>query len=264
MRWRPFLFGCLAVLLEPAVAGDGTAQPLDRVQVLERSEAAIGRQIGGDLRFTAVDGRVVAAADLRGRPLVISLIYTSCYHTCSTITQNLAEVVEKARAALGPSSFTVATIGFDAPNDTPVRMRQFQQEQGVDDPQWMFLSADEATIRRLADEIGFTFAASPKGFDHLAQATVVDSDGRVYRQVYGERYAPPTLVEPLKELVFATPPGSGFVASLANDVKLFCTVFDPATGKYRFDYSLFIDIFIGLTCLAAVAVFAVKSWRRAV
>lgn len=264
MRWRPLLLGCLAVLFGPPVGADDDTEPLDRVQVLARSEGAIGRQITGDLRFTAADGRSVSMADLRGKPLVISLVYTSCYHTCPVITQNLAAVVGKARAALGESSFTVATIGFDTDNDTPIRMRQFQKEQGLNHPQWLFLSGDEPNMRRLAADVGFTYVASAKGFDHLAQATVADAEGRVYRQVYGERYPPPTLVEPLKELVFSTPPDAGFVASLANDVKLFCTVFDPATGKYRFDYSLFIDIFVGLTCLAAVAVFAVRSWRSAV
>lgn len=264
MSWRRLLLGCLAVISGQNALADAGPQPFDRLQVLARSEAAIGRQLPGELRFTATDGRSVSLAELRGRPLVISLVYTSCYHTCATITQNLADVVAKARAVLGESAFTVATVGFDAPNDTPVRMQQFRREQGVSDPQWLFLSADAAVMRRLTEDLGFTYVASPKGFDHLAQASVLDRDGRVYRQVYGERYPPPTLIEPLKELVFDTPPGAGFVADVTNGVKLFCTVFDPTTGKYRFDYSLFIDIFVGLTCLGAVAVFAVRSWRGAV
>jgi protein SCO1/2 len=263
MDRRAMLLMWLAALwISPALAAD-PAEPLDRRQVLALSEAALGRQVNDDFRFTATDGRVVAFSDLRGKPLVLSLIYSSCYHTCPLITQHLAEVVEKARAALGEASFTVATVGFDTPNDTPIRMRQFQKEQGVGDPQWLFLSADAETIRGLTQEVGFTYMASTKGFDHLAQATLLDRDGRVYRQVYGDKFPPPVLIEPLKELVFSTPAGAGLVAQVTNEIKLFCTVFDPTTGKYRFDYSLFVEIFVGLTCLGAVAAFVIRSWRQA-
>lgn len=264
MSWRPLLLAWLTILGGGPALGRDTAAAPGQEEVLARSEAAIGREVAGELRFTATDGRTISMADLRGQPLVISLVYTSCYHTCPLITRHLADVVSKARAALGEASFTVATIGFDTPNDTPIRMRQFATEQGIRDRRWLFLSTDEPTMQRLSDAVGFSYRASTKGFDHLAQTTVLDREGRVYRQVYGERYSPPALIEPLKELVFDTPPGAGLIATLADDVKLFCTVFDPATGKYRFDYSLFIDLFVGLSCLGALAVFAVRSWRRAV
>ena len=33
-----------------------------------------------------------------GKPLVLSLLYTSCYHICPMTTRHLSKVVEKARA----------------------------------------------------------------------------------------------------------------------------------------------------------------------
>ena len=59
--------------------------------------------------------------------MVLSLIYTSCYHICPTVTTNLARIVNIAREALGEDSFSVLTIGFDTPVDTPDRMREFSQ-----------------------------------------------------------------------------------------------------------------------------------------
>ncbi len=247
------------------LAGGLRAEPqtvLDRETTLAASQAAIGRVIPADYAFTAPDGRRVSLGQLRGEPLVVSLIYTSCYHTCPLVTEYLGGVVETARKALGAESFRVVTIGFDTLNDSAVRMGQFQAERGIDDPGWLFLSGDAATLTGLVRDLGFAYAASPKGFDHLTQATVLDGDGRVYRQVYGDRFPPPALVEPLKELVFATPPGAGVFASLANEVRLFCTVFDPSTGRYRFDYSLFVEIFVGLTALSAVAIFIIRAWRQ--
>lgn len=235
---------------------------LDREQVLRLSEAAIGREVSGQYRFTDTGGRQIALGSLRGSPVVVSLIYTSCYHTCPMVTEYLADVVRMARKVLGADSFRVVTIGFDTPNDNPVRMRQFARERGINDPGWHFLSTDARTLADLSRDLGFSFVASAKGFDHMTQATVLDRAGRVYRQVYGDRFPAPALVEPLKELVFETPPQAGLLASLTNEVRLFCTVFDPSTGRYRFDYSLFVEIFAALTCLAGAAWMIVRTWRR--
>ena len=233
----------------------------DGEQALRVSQAAIGRTLS-DGRFVNRSEEEVRISDYRGKPLLISLIYTSCYHSCSIFTRYLGEVVDVAREALGENSFSVATIGFDAVNDTPGRMMLYASGQGIDTPDWSFLSGDVETLKALTTELGFTYAASPKGFDHMAQVTVIDANGRIYRQVYGDRFEPPALVEPLKELVFVLDPASSSLDRWVGNVRLFCTIFDPSTGRYRFDYSIFFGIIIGILCLASIAVFIVRAWRQ--
>jgi protein SCO1/2 len=78
----------------------------------------------------------------------------------------------------------------------------------------------------------------------------------VYRQVYGAAFELPALVEPLKELVFNRPVAQAhFASGLVDRIKLFCTVYDPATGRYHFDYSLFVQIAVG-----ALAILGIGSW----
>ena len=55
-------------------------------------------------------------------------------------------------------------------------------------------------MERMTQAVGFTYIASPKGFDHITQTTIIDARGRVVRQVYGQEFSPPLLVEPLKRL----------------------------------------------------------------
>jgi len=233
----------------------------DRQTALALSQGAIGNRIG-DFAFTAGDGRRVRLADFRGKPLVISLIYTSCYHICPTTTQHLAKGVRIARAALGPDSFSVLTIGFDTANDTPAAMQHFAREQGVKLPQWEFLSADPMTMESVTRELGFISYRAPNGFDHLIQATIIDAQGKIYRQVYGMKFEIPLLVEPLKELIFGAPAGPSLLSSVSNRIKLFCTVYDPASGEYRIDYSLFVEIIIGLSSIGVVSFFLIREWRR--
>jgi protein SCO1/2 len=246
----------------PADHANHTRGPdFDEKAALVTSQAAIGRMLE-DVTLRDRSGKSVQLANYRGKPLVISVIYTSCYHICPTTTKHLAKVVQTARTALSADSFRVVTIGFDTAKDNPEAMRSFARQQGVDLPGWEFLSTDAASMARLANNIGFLYFASPKGFDHLMQATVVDANGKIYRQVYGMTFDTPLLVEPLKELVFGEQPGESMFAGLWSKVKLFCTTYDPANDRYRLDYSLFIGMFIGFLIIASGVFYLVRELRR--
>jgi len=258
---RVWLRASLTGLVLGALAGVTAASPMDSGEALRASQAAIGRSIG-DHRFTDQGGRPLQLAELRGRPLVISYIYTSCAFICPTLTASLAEVVKVARETLGQDSFSVVTVGFDTRIDTPEQMRLHAAERGIIDPGWYFLSADQATVDRLAAEIGFSYAATGGGFDHLTQVTIVDSAGRVYQQVYGPEFQPPMIVDPLKRLALGMPMTERPLADFLSRVRLICTSYDPKSGRYRFDYSLILEIAIGLSCAILVFGFVFRAWRQ--
>jgi len=217
----------------------------DADHALAISQGAIGRQLP-NLEVTDTNGQRVALGSFLGRPVLVSMIFTSCYHVCPAITRHLATAAESAREALGEDSFQVLTVGFDTANDTPEAMRVFAREQSITDPNWAFLSADPETMQQLVDTLGFVYFPSPRGFDHINQVTLIDREGEIYRQVYGAAFDLPWLVEPLKELVYNRPQTNAHpVSSLLDRVRLFCTVYDPSTGRYRFDYSLFVQIVVG-------------------
>jgi protein SCO1 len=257
--------GCTALLplLVTLAASPASARAvLDEAEALRVGQAAIGRQLA-DHRFVDSAQQPVRLADFRGKPLVVSLVYTSCSSVCPTIVQTLDAAVGTAQKALGADSFAVVTIGFDVRHDTPARMRAFARAQGIDRTGWRFLSGDARTVDALVDAVGFTVYPSPQGFDHLALTSVVDQEGVVYRQIYGGVFEAPALVEPLKDLVFGRQSDWTSLEGLVNRVRLFCTLYDPRTGGYRFDYSPFVGMAIGLIALAGVAGFAIREWRRA-
>ena len=232
-------------------------------EALAISQAAIGRELA-NLEFTDSFGRPVTLADYAGRPLLLSLIFTSCHHVCPALTKHLKMAVNAAREALGHDSFRIVTIGFDTANDTPARMRDFAHKQGIDDPQWAFLSASAETMARLVENVGFIYFTTPRGFDHITQITIVDRDGVIYSQVYGGTFELPWLVEPLKDLVFNRPQSEhSLFSGLVDRVKLFCTVYDPNTGRYRVDYSLFVQMAIGALVVLGTAAYLIVEIFRA-
>jgi len=235
----------------------------DADKTVQVSQAAVGSALQ-NFEFTDSHGGAVSLSQYQGKPLLVSLIFTSCHHVCPAITKHLANAVDAAREALGEDSFRVITVGFDTPVDTPDAMRVFANQQDIDDPDWDFLSASAETMAGLVENVGFVYFPSPRGFDHVNQVTVVDRDGVVYRQVYGAAFDLPWLVEPLKELVFNRPqPGSHFASDILGRIKLFCTVYDPNTGRYKFDYSLFVGMGIGVLSVFAVISYLLLEFLRA-
>jgi protein SCO1 len=257
--WMPLatLLALVAAVAAAAAAADG----FDRERALAESQAAIGRSVG-EAAFTDASGQTRRLSDYRGKPLVVSLIFTSCAHICPATTQQLRRGVQVARQALGEDSFRVLTIGFDTRRDTPAMMADYARRQGVREPGWDFLAADAATVERLSADLGFQFYPTGGGFDHLIQSTIIDAGGAVYRQVYGIDFRIPHFVEPLKELVFALEPGQSLLADLTNRIRLFCTVYDPASDSYRFNYSVFVGLAIGLAMGVLALYLLIGEWRR--
>lgn len=229
---------------------------------LKTSQSAIGKQLSS-YTFTNAEGRPVKLDDFRGKPLVLSMVYTSCYQICPMTTRHLSKVVEKARDAMGEDSFSVVVIGFDTEVDTPDAMQYFANKQGISDKNWNLLSVNEEDLEALSKDLGFLYYPTSSGFDHLIQATVIDAEGKVYRQVYGQVFDTPLLVDPLLELVLGRPqPRQSFLDGLSNKIKLFCTVYDPRSDGYYFDYSFFVEIFVGITVIVGVIIIMLRELKK--
>ena len=232
---------------------------LDQSRSLEISQKAIGRKLG-EYRFVETKGAKLDFAELRGKPLVVSLIYTSCTHVCPMITQRLRQAVEEAQRMIGTDRFTVITLGFDTRNDSPMRMAAYARAQGIDLPNWKILSGDEASVAALARDLGFSYAASGGGYLHVSQTTIVDRDGRVYRQVYGDDFPIQVFMEPLKEAVYGTVGSFKSFTGLLDRVRFLCTVYDPNQGRYRISYAIAMGLLAGVISLGTTAVVISRAW----
>jgi len=268
------MLGCIPILASAALQNintDDRHKDSSTIQAefnyktaLKTSQEAIGNTIG-DYAVSEAYDRVHSLAEFRGKPLVLSLVYTACYEICPMTTRHLAQVVEKGRKALGIDSFNTAVIGFDSRLDTPEAMRLFAVKQGIDDdPAWHLLSVKPDIVPALIEDLGFNYYPSSRGFDHIIQVSVIDSNGKLYRQVYGQAFSTPLLIEPLKELVLGEPkPNQTLTEELVKKVRFFCTTYDPVRDGYYFDYSLFVGMLIGaLIILSGIAFIARETLRR--
>ena len=250
----------VAWLVTASIAAQAGVEAPDSTKAIELSQSVIGSRVA-DYAFTDSRSQARRLADYRGKPLLVNFVYTGCSQVCPITVRFLDKAIREAHRALGRDSFAVATIGFNQPFDTPQAMHAFAAQHGIADPKWDFLSPAPGTVEALTREFGFTWYATPKGFDHVTQVTVLDAEGRIYRQIYGESFDVPMLIEPLKQLITGTPAPAGDWRALVEKVRLFCTVYDRSSGRYRLDYSLFVGMAIGIMVLGAGVTSLLREWR---
>jgi len=253
------------LLAVPAAAAGQGAPPatpaLDADAALRTSEAALGRRIGEHTLLDR-DGSAVRLSSFRGKPLLVSFVYTGCFQVCPTGTRSLHQAVRALEKRFGTGQYRVASIGFNQPADSPAAMKAFAAQNGIDLPHWSFLSARPSDVEALTREFGFSFRATPAGFDHVLQVTLVDADGRIVRQVHGAEVGADALGEPLTFLLASQPlPLQSGLAGLIDRVRILCTVYDPSSGSYRVDYSLALEVAGGLTFAIAMLFYLLNDRR---
>ncbi|MCM2355981.1 MAG: SCO family protein [Arenimonas sp.] len=237
------------------------APALDQKAAVAASQAALGRTIG-DHTLLDREGRPVRLSSYRGKPLLVSFIYTGCFQVCPTTTRSLEETVRALQGRFGDNQFNVISVGFNQPADSPQALKAFAAQHRINRPNWDFLSPPMAVAESLTREFGFRYQATPAGFDHVLQVSLVDAQGRIVRQVYGDKVPADALGEPMKDLLVGAPLSPATpLADLIDQVRLLCTVYDPRTGTYRVDYSLALEAAGGITFIIAMALYMLNEWR---
>jgi len=250
-----------AFAADPVPRAPGVVPALDEKAALSAAEAAIGRQVP-DTPLLDRNGGPVRLSDYRGKPLLVSFIYTGCFQVCPTQTRALYEAVKGLDRMLGERQFNVVSIGFNQPFDSPEAMRSFARQHRIEHRNWEFLSPPPASVETLTRAFGFSFVATPAGFDHVLGVTVVDAAGRIHAQVYGDRLRADQLGAPLRELLLNTPlVSNSTLAAVVERVRILCTVYDPETGEYRYDWKLIFEIIGGALFFLSVALYFLFEWR---
>ena len=122
-----------------------------------------------DFALTDQDGKPVRVADLRGGPVVVTFMYTTCKDDCPTMTQQLRGALDD----LG-RDVPVLAVSVDPANDTPERARTFIARQQMTG-RMRFLLGDEQALQRVWRSFGIQ--PQEDGIEHSAAVILLDADG---------------------------------------------------------------------------------------
>jgi protein SCO1/2 len=130
-------------------------------------------------KLTGAAGHALAWQDLRGRPRLATMFYTSCRYVCPMIVDSLRAVEhglsESQRGRIG-----FVLISMDPERDTPQALARVQSERSLDPSNWLLMRPDPGDLRSLAGVLGIRYRALADGeFNHTTMLVLLDADGRV-------------------------------------------------------------------------------------
>lgn len=215
-----------------ARAPSGLPKALDDVGIDQK----LNEQLPLDLTLKNESGQTVKLGDYFGKkPVVLSLVYYQCPMLCNQILNGMVTSFRVMSFTPG-NDFEVVTVSFD-PRETP-DLAAAKKKTYIDylpeakrtsaNAGWHFLTADQQTIERIADSVGFRYRydEATQQFAHASGIFVATPHGRLARYFYGIEYPPRDLRLGLIEAA------DNKIGSRVDQLLLYCFHYDPATGKY--------------------------------
>jgi protein SCO1/2 len=144
--------------------------------------AAAGNRWGANyfpnVILTTQDGKQVHFYDdlLKGKIVVIDMIYTHCVDACPLETARLAQVQKMLGDRVGKNIFFYS-ISIDPSHDTPKVLRDYAAKYHVG-PGWTFLTGKKADIDLIAKKLGLYSEPDPSDRDgHTPSVLIGDEPG---------------------------------------------------------------------------------------
>ena len=193
------LVACLWILASVAYAHEGhapTPQPAPQAMVSGGgtrdaqtwfTDTVLKDQNGRELRFYS--------DVLKDKVVMLNVMFTHCNDACPLITRKLREVREAMGAELA-AQVTFVSVSSDPLNDTPEALKAFAVKQGVDGPNWVFLTGDKASVDLVLGRLG-QFLPSPE--QHSTQLIAGDVAGKRWSKIRPD--APPAAIAQRMQLL---------------------------------------------------------------
>ena len=119
----------------------------------------------------AQDQRRLPLADLRGKVVVLTFIYTACADTCPLLTAKMATLQGRLGADFGARVFFVS-VTVDPERDTPAVLKGYGAAHGARFDGWAFLTGAPAEIKDVGKRYGIFAKKTARGTSTILLTSV--------------------------------------------------------------------------------------------
>ena len=155
-----------------------------------------------DFTLTNQDGKEIHLSQYKGRPLVLTFIYTRCPlpDYCPLTSSKFAAIYRASRSL--PQSGTaphLLTVSFDAQYDTPEVLREYAQRymNPVRFDRWEFATGTEDQVRKITGYFGLVYERESNQIVHSLVTALIGPDGRLVRLYLGNEWRPEEVMDAL-------------------------------------------------------------------
>ena len=153
-----------------------------------------------DSKWQNQDAEELQLKDLKGKNLVLVMIFTSCRTACPILVADMKKVHDKIeKNKLKDTSLVL--ISIDPTNDTPEVLKKFAAERNMDQAPWIFLRSDEESTREFANVLAVKYKKiSPIEFSHSNIISVFNRNGELVSQEEGSGINSDAVAKTVNEL----------------------------------------------------------------
>ena len=132
------------------------------------------------------DGRTFGLANLRGRSVVLSFIYTRCTDSCALVAAKLARLAREA----DPRTVSVIALTVDPAYDRPAQLRRYRALFEAPS-RWALATGRPQPLLLLERRLGVAPESKGTGStDHAGLVVILDGDRRIARFISGDNWTP--------------------------------------------------------------------------
>ncbi|WP_348823408.1 SCO family protein [Flavobacterium aestuarii] len=136
-------------------------------------------------KWTNQNGQNIEMKDLRGKVLVMVMIYTSCKAACPRLVADMRNIESRLPENV-KDNVKLVLISIDPKVDTPERLKAFSIENKMEGDQWEFLRSTEENTREFAAVLAVNYKKiSPMDFSHSNIISVFNAEGELAYQQEG-------------------------------------------------------------------------------
>ena len=153
-----------------------------------------------DSKWQNQDAEELQLKDLKGKNLVMVMIFTSCRTACPILVGDMKKIHAKIKKnKLKDTSLVL--ISIDPTNDTPEVLKKFAAERNMDSQPWIFLRSDEESTREFANVLAVKYKKiSPIEFSHSNIISVFNRNGELVSQEEGSGINSDAVAKTVNEL----------------------------------------------------------------
>lgn len=131
------------------------------------------------------EGEDIQLENLKGKTLVMVMIYTSCKAACPRLVADMRHI-EAQIPVENIDNLRFVLVSIDPKTDTPERLKTFAIENMMDDKHWTFLQGTESSVQEFANVLAVKYKKiSPIDFSHSNIISVFNSKGELKHQQEG-------------------------------------------------------------------------------
>jgi protein SCO1/2 len=142
-------------------------------------------------------GKNFSLATIKGKPVLVGFIHTSCGGVCQTMTAKMKSVAQDLEPSFA-SKLTLVSLTTDPHEDGPAQLASYAKAQNAQGRGWVFLTGKPANVQRVLKLYGVAADTSEDSMTHVFELRLIGPDGYELHRYTGSDIKAATIASDVK------------------------------------------------------------------